>query len=95
MAWHRCKTGRFGIHPIPDIPRHPISVYKVTGMLLHLEGAGRAIGIWSIEPKGEGTRYAAVARHWSEEAVKCHAETGFDESWGACADQLQGLCEST
>lgn len=51
------------------------------------------IGIWSIEPEGEGTRYTAVARHWTEEAAKSHAEMGFEQGWGACADQLAALCE--
>lgn len=51
------------------------------------------IGIWSIEPDGEGTRYTAVARHWTEEAAKSHAEMGFEQGWGACADQLAALCE--
>ena len=64
-------------------------------MLLHLERADRAIGIWSIEPEGDGTCYTAVARHWSEEAMQRHAEMGFEEGWGACADQLQGLREDT
>lgn len=51
------------------------------------------IGIWTIEPEGEGTRYTAVARHWTEEAAKSHAEMGFEQGWGACADQLAALCE--
>ena len=59
-----------------------------------LEPAGPfMIGIWSIEPEGDGTRYTACARHWTEEAAKKHAEMGFKEGWGACADQLVGLCE--
>ena len=52
------------------------------------------IGIWSVEPEGEGTRYTARARHWTEEAAKQHAEMGFEQGWGACADQLKLLCES-
>jgi uncharacterized protein YndB with AHSA1/START domain len=51
------------------------------------------IGIWEIAPEGEGTRYTATARHWTEEACKQHAEMGFDEGWGACADQFKALCE--
>ena len=51
------------------------------------------IGIWEIEPDGQGTRYTARARHWSEEARKQHAEMGFEEGWSACADQLKALCE--
>lgn len=52
------------------------------------------IGIWEIAPEGTGTRYTASARHWTEEAMKQHAEMGFEQGWGACADQLQALCEA-
>jgi uncharacterized protein YndB with AHSA1/START domain len=59
-----------------------------------LEPAGPfMIGIWSIEPEGDGTRYTARARHWTEEASKQHADMGFEGGWGACADQLVALCE--
>lgn len=51
------------------------------------------VGSWEIAPEGEGTRYTATARHWTEEAMNSHAEMGFDEGWGACADQLVALCE--
>jgi uncharacterized protein YndB with AHSA1/START domain len=51
------------------------------------------IGIWEIEAEGTGTRYTARARHWSEETMKQHAEMGFEEGWGVCADQLKALCE--
>ena len=60
-----------------------------------LEPAGPfMIGIWTIEPDGDGTRYTAVARHWSREKLEEHAAMGFEEGWGACADQLVALCES-
>lgn len=52
------------------------------------------IGIWEVAPEGDGTRYTATARHWTEEACKQHADMGFEEGWGACADQLQALCEA-
>ncbi len=52
------------------------------------------IGIWEIVPEGDGTRYTASARHWTEEAMRQHAEMGFEAGWNACADQLQALCES-
>lgn len=52
------------------------------------------IGIWEIAAEGDGTRYTASARHWTEEAMKQHAEMGFEQGWGACADQLQALCEA-
>lgn len=60
-----------------------------------LEPAGPfMIGIWSITPEGDGTRYTAVARHWTEEDRQRHEEMGFREGWGACADQLKALCEN-
>ncbi|MET0179523.1 MAG: SRPBCC family protein [Novosphingobium sp.] len=52
------------------------------------------IGIWAIEPEGDGTRYTATARHWSDETRKQHEEMGFVDGWGACADQLKALCEA-
>lgn len=51
------------------------------------------IGIWEIEPEGDGTRYTARARHWSEEKYQAHKDMGFEGGWGACADQLVALCE--
>jgi uncharacterized protein YndB with AHSA1/START domain len=59
-----------------------------------LEPAGPLmIGVWEIEPEGSGTRYTAKARHWTEADSKRHEEMGFEEGWGACADQLKALCE--
>ena len=51
------------------------------------------LGIWSVEAQGEGTRYTAVARHWSAESMQHHKEMGFEQGWGVCADQLKALCE--
>ena len=51
------------------------------------------IGSWEIEPEGEGTRYTASARHWTEEAMRQHEDMGFAQGWSACADQLAQLCE--
>lgn len=51
------------------------------------------VGSWQIAPEGDGTRYTASARHWTEEAMKQHEAMGFTEGWGACADQLKALCE--
>ncbi len=59
-----------------------------------LEPAGPfMIGVWEIAPEGNGTRYTAKARHWTEEARQRHEEMGFEAGWGACADQLKALCE--
>lgn len=52
------------------------------------------IGCWEIAPEGEGTRYTATARHWDEDAARRHADMGFEQGWGACADQLKTLCEA-
>lgn len=51
------------------------------------------VGCWEIQPEGEGTRYTAWSRHWDEGTGKRHAEMGFAEGWGACADQLAGIAE--
>lgn len=60
-----------------------------------LEPAGPfMIGIWEIAPEGEGTRYTARARHWSDEARAEHEAMGFIEGWEACAAQLAQLCEA-
>ena len=59
-----------------------------------LEPAGPfMIGIWEVAPEGDGTRYTATARHWTEETLRQHEEMGFAEGWAACADQLKALCE--
>lgn len=42
----------------------------------------------SMEPAGEGTRYTVTARHATAESAARHAEMGFAEGWGQCADQL-------
>lgn len=60
-----------------------------------LEPAGPfMIGIWEIAPEGTGTRYTAIARHWTEEAAKQHEDMGFTQGWTACADQLAAICEA-
>ena len=52
------------------------------------------IGIFAIAPEGTGTRYTATARHWTSEAMAHHKEMGFEQGWGAVADQLKALCEA-
>lgn len=52
------------------------------------------IGIWEVEPEGDGTRYTARARHWSDETRRQHEEMGFIAGWEACAEQLAALCET-
>jgi uncharacterized protein YndB with AHSA1/START domain len=51
------------------------------------------IGLFEISPEGDGTRYTARARHWSQEALARHREMGFEEGWQAVADQLAALAE--
>ncbi|WP_066552500.1 SRPBCC domain-containing protein [Croceicoccus bisphenolivorans] len=51
------------------------------------------IGGWEVTPEGEGTRYTAWARHWSEETMAQHKEMGFEQGWSAVADQFAALCE--
>ena len=52
------------------------------------------VGMFEIEPDGDGTRYRASARHWTAEAVEEHRKMGFEQGWGAVADQLAALAES-
>ncbi|BCM82165.1 SRPBCC family protein [Methylobacterium indicum] len=49
-------------------------------------------GIITFTPKGEGTRYTALARHWNAEDRAAHEAMGFHDGWGRCADQLADLC---
>lgn len=51
------------------------------------------VGFWEIEPEGQGTRYTAYVRHWTEEAFEQHREMGFEEGWATVADQLAELAE--
>lgn len=49
----------------------------------------------TFEDAGGGkTKYRAVARHWSEETMKTHAQMGFHEGWGQTARQLEALAQS-
>ncbi len=60
-----------------------------------LEPAGPfMIGIWSVQAEGDETRYTARARHWTAEDSARHNEMGFEQGWGAAADQLVALCEA-
>ncbi|MDP2126027.1 MAG: SRPBCC family protein [Pseudohongiella sp.] len=52
------------------------------------------IGIFTIEAEGSGTRYTAIARHWSSEDMERHRQMGFVEGWSAVADQLAALAEA-
>ena len=86
------KMPQNGIYLAFEEGRRFITTDAVSGGSQHAEPF--MIGIWEIEPDGEGTRYTARARHWSEEACKRHEAMGFTDGWGACADQLKALCEA-
>ena len=47
--------------------------------------------VLTFEPEGEGTRYTARVRHWSESDREAHEEMGFHDGWGAATDQLVAL----
>lgn len=49
---------------------------------------------WEITAEGDGTRYTATCRHWTETDCQRHAEMGFTDAWSACADQLKALAEA-
>lgn len=81
-----------GIYLAYDEGRRFATTDAVTG---DCEPAGPfMIGIWEVAPEGTGTRYTATARHWTAETCQEHAAMGFEDGWGACADQLAALCET-
>jgi len=51
------------------------------------------VGFFELEPEGNGTRYRAGARHWTDEALEQHRQMGFEQGWMAVADQLAALAE--
>jgi len=44
--------------------------------------------VLTLEPRGSGTLYTAVAMHRDEATRKKHEEMGFHEGWGQVLDQL-------
>jgi uncharacterized protein YndB with AHSA1/START domain len=44
--------------------------------------------IVTMEPRGSGTLYTAIAIHKDEAGRKQHEEMGFHEGWGQVLDQL-------
>ena len=52
------------------------------------------VGVFEVEPEGDGTRYRASARHWTRDALERHRAMGFEAGWGAAADQLKALVEN-
>jgi uncharacterized protein YndB with AHSA1/START domain len=51
------------------------------------------VGLFEIAPDGDGTRFTATARHWTDEALEQHRAMGFESGWSAVADQLKTLAE--
>jgi uncharacterized protein YndB with AHSA1/START domain len=45
----------------------------------------------TMEPKGSGTKYTAIAIHRDEATRKAHEKMGFHEGWGQTLDQLVAL----
>ena len=81
-----------GIFLAYDEGRRFVSTDAITS---DLEPAGPfMIGTWEIAPEGDGTRYTASARHWTEEACLQHEQMGFEQGWSICADQLAAICEA-
>jgi uncharacterized protein YndB with AHSA1/START domain len=52
------------------------------------------VAITTFEPEGTGTRYTALARHWSAESMARHEAMGFTQGWGTVADQLAAFAEA-
>lgn len=46
-----------------------------------------------VEEDGK-TRYTDSARHWDEKSCQQHREMGFEQGWGAVAEQLAALAEA-
>ena len=60
-----------------------------------VDGTPFFVAIVSFEPApGGGTKYTAVARHWTRENREKHEQMGFHDGWGQCADQLGELAKS-
>ncbi len=48
------------------------------------------VGMFALaDAPGGRTAYRASARHWTDADTKAHADMGFAEGWGICADQLE------
>ena len=47
--------------------------------------------ILTFEEEEGGTRYTALARHWSAADRETHEQMGFHTGWGICTDQLAAL----
>ena len=48
----------------------------------------------TMEAAGDKTKYTAIARHKNEADRKKHADMGFEQGWGICADQMVKLMKA-
>lgn len=48
-------------------------------------------GILTFAEEGSGTRYTAVARHWTKEDRDAHDGMGFQTGWGIATDQMEAM----
>jgi len=81
-----------GIYLAWDDGRRIVSTDALTGDFEPV--APFMVGMWEIEPEGDGTRYTARARHWTADACEQHLAMGFEPGWNAVADQFKALCEA-
>lgn len=52
------------------------------------------VGMFEFGDTGDGkTSYRASSRHWSEADMTAHADMGFADGWGVCADQLEEVAK--
>lgn len=51
-------------------------------------------GIIVMEPDGAGTRYTAIARHWTKADRDQHEAMGFFQGWGIATQQLEDTARS-
>jgi uncharacterized protein YndB with AHSA1/START domain len=51
-------------------------------------------GIITFDEEDGKTRYTARVRHWTKEDRDAHAQMGFHQGWGQCADQLAALAKT-
>lgn len=52
------------------------------------------VGLFEVEADGDATLYRGTARHWTKEAMEQHRAMGFEQGWGAAAEQLKALAEA-
>lgn len=50
--------------------------------------------IVTLADEAEGTRYSALARHWTAKDRARHEAMGFHQGWATCADQLEALAQT-